>query len=398
MHAVPWGLEAPERRALLKELCFSFHKWDLHASGHEGVLPETLVLDGATHRRVVAIAERFSQILAGLEDRVARDPVLLGRLGIPAELHPILRAAPPQELQLARYDLHPTPDGGLMVSEFNEDVPGGFNEAVGLPALLGERFGRARFTGDLRGAVKRAMAPYGPVGAMFATGYSEDLQHSLLIEDWLREAGHPTVRGSPAQLTRRWGRTLLDGQRIEAAFRYYPGEWFPRLPNFDLWLRLGDRLPMLNPLRRLIRQSKLLFAVWREPGLLSADDLAFVDAHAPWTGVPGRDVPLAQLHDEPTRWVLKRAFGRMGDAVVIGALVEPKAWVEALRDVTAEPAAWLAQRRFEHVPMRFDAGPLYPAIGPYLVNGRFAGYYSRAAPKPLLTHEALHVATVVVDP
>lgn len=398
MHATSWGLELPERRELMRELQFRYHKWDLYACGHEGILPETLVLPGEVHREVIQISERFGQILTKLEAIVARTPRLLDRLGIPREMYPILRAGPAHELQLARYDLHPTPEGGWMLSEFNEDVPGGFNEAVGLPELLGERFGRARFVGDLRGAVVEAMSPFGPVGSIFATGYSEDLQHCLIIEDWLEAAGHPTCRGSPAHVRRSWGTVKLDGTPIEAAFRYYPGEWFPRLPNFDGWRRLGDKLPMLNPLRRLIRQSKLLFSVWREEGLLSAEELAFVDRHAPWTGEAGRDVSLEQLRDEPEAWVLKQAFGRMGDSVVIGALVSPKTWSETLKEVKLDPSGWLAQRRFGHVPMPFQLGPLYPAVGVYLVNGSFAGYYSRAAPKPLLTHEALHVATAVVDP
>jgi hypothetical protein len=46
-------------------------------------------------------------------------------------------------------------------------------------------------------------------------------------------------------------------------------------------------------------------------------------------------------------------------------------------------------------PVGFEAGPMYPAIGAYVVNGRFAGYYSRVAPRPLTTHEAYHVGTLV---
>jgi hypothetical protein len=53
------------------------------------------------------------------------------------------------------------------------------------------------------------------------------------------------------------------------------------------------------------------------------------------------------------------------------------------------------QERFEVAPLAFSVGPLYPTIGAYVVNGSFAGYYSRVAPRPFLDHEALHVATLV---
>ena len=55
-------------------------------------------------------------------------------------------------LQLARYDLFPTPEGGWAVSEFNEDVPGGFNEVVAAPRLLGELHPGCQFPGDFDGA------------------------------------------------------------------------------------------------------------------------------------------------------------------------------------------------------------------------------------------------------
>src|SRR5690606_14109340 len=98
---------------------------------------------------------------------------------------------------------------------------------------------------------------------------------------------------------------------------------------------------------------------------------------------------------EPGRWVIKRAFGRMGDSVVIGALSTAAEWNAALAEASAAPRAFCIQERFAATPLDFEAGPLFPAIGAFLVNGRFAGYYSRAAPRPLIAHEALHVATLV---
>jgi hypothetical protein len=53
----------------------------------------------------------------------------------------------------------------------------------------------------------------------------------LILERWLREAGHRTVLGSPAHLSRGWRRPRVLGTAIDAAFRFYPAEWMPRLPN-----------------------------------------------------------------------------------------------------------------------------------------------------------------------
>jgi hypothetical protein len=181
---------------------------------------------------------------------------------------------------------------------------------------------------------------------------------------------------------------------VDAAFRFYPAEWLPRLPNLDAWLRHGPRLPMMNPVHRLVRQSKLMFGLWNEPADLSAGDRALLDAHCPLTR---RFTPsdVSMLVDERERWVLKRAFGRMGDSVVIGALVSEAVWAASLAEAVRAPAEFCIQERFDVRPLSFEAGVLYPAVGAFLVNGRFAGYYSRVAPQPLITHEAFHVATLV---
>jgi hypothetical protein len=87
-----------------------------------------------------------------------------------------------------------------MVSEFNEDVPGGFNEAAGIPELLGSPGAALAWEGDFRGLVVEALRPYDTIALLYATSYAEDLQHMLVLEDWLRSAGHDTVLASPEHL------------------------------------------------------------------------------------------------------------------------------------------------------------------------------------------------------
>jgi glutathionylspermidine synthase len=394
VRVVPWGLAAPEVAEVLRALRFRYFKWDTYAVGRCLVLPEALVLTRREHQEVVSVVEALHGALARLERRVRGEPELLAELGIPAALHPLVAAEPETELQLTRYDLFPTPDGRLMVSEFNEDVPGGFNEAVGLPRLLAGAFAGLEFAGDLAAAFTAAFVGRERVALMYATAYSEDLQHMLALESWLAAAGHQTVLCSPAHLERRWGRPAVMGTRVDAAFRFFPGEWMPRLPNFPLWLRLGPRLPMMNPFYRLVRQSKKVFALWRRPGVVEEADRELLERHGPFTEEldPGE---LPRLAAERERWVLKQAFGRMGDSVVMGSLETDESWQRALAEAAATARETAVQECFRVTPMEFAEGPLYPAIGAFLVNGRFAGYYSRAAARPFLNHEAYHVATLV---
>lgn len=391
-----WRLDPARHAALVRELRFRYFKWDAFTSGVCRILPETMVLGRAEHAGIVSLVEAFNRALERFECRAANDPDALRRLGIPIALDPMIACDDQHTLQIARYDLFFTDDGRWMVSEFNEDAPGGFNECAGVPELLGRREDGSTWEGDLRRHIIEALRPYETVALLYATAYAEDLQHMLILERWLQEAGHQTVLASPEHLRTRFTRPRILGTPIDAVFRFFPGEWMPRLPNIGTWLKVAGRLPMMNPLRRLVRQSKTIFALWREEAFLDPQDRALLEKHCPWTE-PLHAEKLPMLLSERDRWVLKGAFGRMGDSVVIGSLVTDKEWSDALRRALTQPADFCVQERFSVRPLMFEQGPLYPTIGAYVVNGRFAGYYSRAAARPLITHEAYHVATAVAS-
>lgn len=389
-----WELDPGSWKAVCRELRFRHFKWDTWVAGSRNLLPERLEVDPPLHHRVVQVAEALDAALGRFEERALRNPELLDRLAIPGPLHPLVTREPDHGLSCARYDLFPTPDGRLMVSEFNEDVPGGFNETQGLPDILGDPGPGLCWPGGFRDAFLRAFRPYRRVALLYATAFSEDLQHMLILERWLREAGHQTVLASPEHLRTGWRGVRVLGLPVDAAFRFFPGEWIPALPNFREWLGVGPRLPMMNPIRRLVRQSKLLFAVWRDDPELDPEDRALVERHCPRT-FPFTPDRAAAVASERERWVLKRAFGRMGDAVVMGNLAPAAAWGSAVAEATRNPREWCIQERFEVAPLQFESGSMYPALGAFLVNGAFAAYYSRVAPLPFLTHEAFHVATLV---
>jgi len=388
----PWPVDPADQPRLLSRLRFQHFKWDTWACGACLVLPELMVLSAEAHAEVVRIVEALHAALARFEAKVRGDRATLRRLGIDDALHPIIAREHDHGIAIARYDLFATGDGRWMVPEFNEDVPGGFNEAAGLPALIGAPGGEMAWAGDLRRSVVDAFAPYDRVALLYATAYSEDLQHMLALERWLGAERHHTLLASPEHVARGWRHATVMREPVDAAFRFYPGEWMPRLPNFDTWARLGGRLPLMNPIARLVRQSKMMFSVWRDEA--HAADRALVDRHCPITE-PFEAGWSERLHDERDRWVLKRAFGRMGDAVTIGAIATDVEWQQTIIEASKAPHEWCVQERFPVAPVDFATGPLYPAVGAFVVNGRFAGYYSRAARRPLVTHEAFHVGTVI---
>jgi hypothetical protein len=169
----------------MHDLRFRHFKWDTYACGTCLVLPEALVLSAQAHQDVVRIVESLHGALVRFERRVRHDQDALRQLGIPPVLFPLIADEPEHGLELARYDLFPTEDGRWMVSEFNEDVPGGFNESVGLPDLLGDPGDGLLWAGDLRRAFVDAFDGHDRVALLYATAFSEDLQHVLALERWL---------------------------------------------------------------------------------------------------------------------------------------------------------------------------------------------------------------------
>jgi hypothetical protein len=397
VRSIPWSIEPEQWQSVLNRWRFEFHKWDTYACGGLKLLPESLVVSSEEHRQLVTMSERLAALLRQVEQRVRRQPSVLKQLGIPRRVARLIAAEPDSHLQLARYDFFPTPTGGWAISEFNEDVPGGFNEIVAAAELLAPFHPpQLRFVDQFRQRLLEAIPETGLVGLLYATGYSEDLQHMLSIEQTLGSRGQRCLLSSPAHIRWRSGQAHVDGQPLAAAIRFYPAEWFSALPNLWSWRRAVRGLPLLNPLTRLVSQSKAIFEICQMPGVLPSEDQKWLASLAPRTHQWHPETADLLLAD-PQRWVIKPKFGRMGEQVMIGRLVDFQTWQAAVRAASKAPKDYVWQDCFETIPVDFASGPLHPAVGTFLINGHFAGYYSRVAKLPFHTHQAFYVPTVVED-
>lgn len=378
---------------------FAHCKWDIYHRGRHNLLPDAIVLSRSEHELLTGTASRTWRSLRKLEEAVIANPNALAGIGIPQALRPAITGAIPKSPRLSRCDFHLTVGGRWMISEFNEDGPGGFAESHGLHAVLaeqwGERFDNLEFPVSIRDRLVSAFEPWSRIGLVYATAYSEDLQQITLIADWLREAGHQAVCGSPANLVMDGDAASLFGEPVDALFRYFPGEWLGDLPNAGDWLRASACVPMINALSALVAQSKRFYAAAIEHELdLDASDLETIDRHLPASRYlrPGRR---EQLVGEREDWVLKGAFGRMGDTVRLGTGCSPQEWVQTLDRALTQADIYAVQQRFDAVPLWFSTGLAYATVGIYLIDGQFAGYYSRVSPYPVINYDSCHVATLV---
>ena len=399
MRTIAWPMEPPEIFSVLRAIQFKHLKWDIFHRGDVSILPEALVLTEAEHAYLVDTAEGVWAALREVEAKVCGNLDLLEAVAIPEPLRQATMDQLPDHPRVTRCDFHLTEQGQWVISEFNDDVPSGFGECTGLADVLtnqwSDRFEGLSFRGDLRGAVVDALSPWKSVGLIHATGYSEDLQHVALVGKWLEEAGHTTVLGSPANLRVEDDQVYVFDDPVDAIFRYYPGEWLADLPNTEDWVQSAPFLPAMNPLSSLASQSKRFYATWHEHDLdLTQEHRALLDEFLPGSRYLS-SLSLDEVLANPNRWVLKGAFGRMGNTVRIGPLMPKEKWEAAVHEAYGTAPIIAAQRRFETAPLWTARGVGFATVGVYLVNGRFAGYFSRIDKGPLIDYDSWHVPTLV---
>jgi glutathionylspermidine synthase len=399
MKTMAWPMEPEEIMWALRSIQFKHYKWDIFHRGDTSILPEALVLSAEEHQFLTQTAEAVWAALREVEEVVRGDEAMLEALAVPEQVREAVVEQRDDNPRVTRCDFHLTEQGRWVISEFNDDVPSGFGECTGLAQVLSDdwadRFQGLAFKGDLRKAVVEAMAPWESIGFVHATGYSEDLQHVALVKEWLEEAGHPTVIGSPANFRVDGDQAFVFDTPVDAIFRYYPGEWLGDLPNVEEWCKAAPFLPMMNPLSALASQSKRFYASWNEQDLpLSREARSLFEEYLP-ASVYLSSLDREEVLKNPKRWVLKGAFGRMGKTVRIGPLMPREKWEKAVQEAFEAPQIVVAQKRFDTAALWTAKGMGYATVGVYLVDGRFAGYFSRIDKGPLIDYDSWHVPTLV---
>jgi glutathionylspermidine synthase len=394
MRFEPFALPTAAFDRRVAELRFRFSKWDVHVAGRPTVAPGALVLTAAEHRALVDAAEALYDLSTRAACATVGDMDATRLLGVPADLAPLARAqAAPR---VTRIDFHPTAEGGWAVSEFNDDVPGGYNEAFGLPALFADAVEKGlEVPGDLPLSLARLLrGDARRVGLAYATAYAEDLQVVRLLAQLLAAEGVETVLDSPAALGGEEGAWTLGREPVERVFRFFPAEWHARLHDLDVWRRaVEDGLPVVNPFSAAWTQSKAVFAWLHEHA--RGSDRSLVAAYLPRTRLLDADAAREAL-DAPERWVVKPRFGRMGEGIVVGDARNTRAWRKALDAALQARGGAVLQERFR--PLRVETAPgesVAVCVGAYVVDGRFAGYYSRSSSEEVTSFRAANVLTVV---
>lgn len=417
--AEPLALPGLSRRLRLTHLV-----WDEHVAGRRRVDLHPLVLSEAAHEDAQAAALAACAAIGEAARVALASDDEAARYGFSAPLLALARAshAAGDHARLARVDLLLGEDDRFRACEINADCPGGLNEAHGLPDLLrlaGYK-GRADITPVLGALAARLVAasggpgsPRGLVALVFATAYAEDLAICALVERAVTAAGGRARRAGPTALRVDDARCTLDGEPVSVLYRFYPSEHLAELSIAGPLAEAiaAGHLATLSSFAAMFEQSKLAFAracamapAWRGelgPRARLADAVA---ERLPHTTLP-HDAPLLE---ERERWVLKRALGRVGDEVFVGALEPDDEWarlVDGVRRASGERGErgdehepWIAQRFVPQRPVSTPWGPRLVTLGVYVLDGEFQGYFARLTEESHTSHDALVVPVVLDTP
>ncbi len=397
---LPVGRLAPDiLRSVRRRAIFECCKWDPQVEDVATIADVPIVLQRREWQEIAGAAELLAREVEQAEHELRNRPDLHDVLGLPRSIRRLIRqpssASANPGVRFIRFDFHHTADG-WRISEANTDVPGGLNEASGLPALVAPYVPGTHAAGDVAAAYAEAvLAPlpeHAHVALVHATAYADDRQVMTYLAQRFEQRGARVSLVSPAHLRWcEWRATLETSWAsgpVDAIVRFYPSEWMDNLPRASRWETFfeGTVTPVSNPATALLTQSKRFPLTWNR-------------LRTPMTAwrryLPETRDPREVQWQAGGEWVLKPALGRVGEDVGIAGVTPPAEWTRIVRDVRRYPSHWIAQRRFAATPLHVEGTARYPVVGVYTVNARVVGAYGRIADRPLIDARARDAAVLI---
>lgn len=390
---------------------FEAGKLDPNTFDRPTLAPFALRISPHSWQNLAALAEAAWAELALAEAELLSDPgknlSMWRALRIPRRVRELLSertGVGGGHVRFARIDFHPTAEG-WRASEINSDVPGGFIEAGPLTGIVASHVPGTVAPPDpadyLAGRVASALRASngcghnsGCVALVHATSYTDDQQVMRCLSRRLESHGIEAVMAAPNHLSGDDPCTLTTtGQRVAGVLRFFPAEWLANLPRRGAWRTSWTRASMLhaNPLEAALLQSKGLPLVLAERGIATpvwSECLPMV--RAVWSRAL-----LPQL--VPEQWVLKPAWGRVGEGVCVRGSTSARKWRVATLQARFSPRHWILQRQFQSLAVKHEQGLVHPCLGVFVIDGRAAGVYARVSSDALIDGRAQDAA-VLIDP
>jgi hypothetical protein len=349
--------------------------------------------------RLARLAERLTQEVLAAEKELLLRPDLLRNLGLPDKLADVFRGCsrrqwPVGAARVMRFDFYYTTEGWKF-SEANPDGPGGYVYACGFAPPISFYYPGFSFPGNPAAAYAEAIHKFVGNDGLIAFLHEQDRLAAWEPQFVCSEVEKLGMCGQhlyPQQL--EWVSGVARAVRSPIAHppsllvRFYLSNWMlSRHPRsfWEPWF-CGGVTPMSSPGTAIVIESKRFPLVWNDLNVPMSSWRSFtLESRCP------NEIPTGKLRN----WVLKPVLGMRGIGVAIPGVTKKEAFENIFTRVKRWPTKWVAQRRFESVPIPTERGPGHVCLGIYTVDGVTSGAYARIRATPLINERALGIPLLV---
>jgi len=384
-----------------REVIFSCHKWDPQIGDTNSISEHAVLLNSITAQNLSRWAESLYSETISCERELIQRPELWGQLGLSKKIREALARTegrlPNNAIPLMRFDFHPTENSDWALSEVNRDVPGGFAEASELPKIASKYFNaevpfKKSVIQVLCEKLEERIVDKKLVAFVLCTSYTDDMQVMKAISQEIKQKEYPVIFIAPDHI--RWQNkipiSIAEGQdgEIGAIVRFFPAEWMSNLPSKCGWPNFfAHTVPAANHASAIITQSKRLPLIWGQLG---------VDVTTWKRFLPETKEASVALKNDNKEWVLKPAFGRVGEGITVPNTM-PENEVKKIRwRARFFSNDWVSQKLFiAKKLLNFKGIPQYLCVGVFVVDGKACGFYGRIADIPRISLHAQDIPVLI---
>ncbi|MBU0456563.1 MAG: hypothetical protein ABH824_00870 [Nanoarchaeota archaeon] len=359
-------------------------------------------------------------------------------IGYDSDLEKLLSKCPDydENIPLARLDIFLTEKEGIKIVEANCETPGGNEESYHLEKIFKKKFpelvGSAHSEDRLSLVLETLIHNYQQ--QMIKKGLQGEIKEKprIILLEW--ENDITRIRGEfdvfldyarnqgfecdivPPQRISFGNYAQLDGKPVDLFYRRFLLNSLPKMMKvgYDFAMKINDsKTPIINPFssnKANSKKTQILFSDQNYEHLFPEElktDLELVRKYIPITIDISNHSNLfgikEQLKKEKDSWVIKGSNSYSSVDVFIGIDINPTKWDELVEKTVGND--FIAQRKIElpriNVKM-YDSRKnenhqmdLVYNVNPYILDGKFSGFYVRASEDNLTSFKVGLMATVL---
>lgn len=380
---------------------FDCYKWDPQFCDNNTLSKYVLVLTKDENEELIELTKKLDKETRLAEEYLNKNIKISKKLALPKknleQIPNMQNYDRTQNIRLMRYDFHPDINGNWVVTEVNSDVPGGFAESSLLPELARKTINISElkytsFGEKMVEAINNKLNKIGTIMMVHCTCFSDDRQVMQYMGDRLEKEGYKIIYGAADHINfkEKQAYCILDNnqEKIDLIFRFTPLEWLIQMKPRRWDGYFNCTTISCNHSIAIYAQSKRFPFVW--------DDLEKAGIQMKtWRNLLPETLEVKKSWKK-TGFIYKPVYGRVGERISIKEACKGDEYKKIIKDVKRHPKQYLAQKKFESLPLKGDDGKEYHVcLGSYTIEGEHAGYYARISEYPRIDSYAADIPVLI---